>query len=108
MKKLQKVNFVRMLNKLHKEATKKTAKYGNITDEEINKIVQKCRHAWKANAKRTIDELAALVKANSKPSKAGFAVKSVEKIGNLADRRKRWRSGLQIRLSYQGRLCPSF
>jgi hypothetical protein len=33
--------------------------------------------AWKAEAKKTIDELADLVKRTSKPSKAGFAVASI-------------------------------
>ncbi len=33
--------------------------------------------AWKAEAKRTIDELEELVKRTSKPSKAGFALKSI-------------------------------
>ncbi len=33
--------------------------------------------AWKEDAKRTIDELTELVKAHSKPSKAGFAVESI-------------------------------
>lgn len=32
---------------------------------------------WKEEAKRTIDELAVLVKKHSKPSKPGFAVASI-------------------------------
>lgn len=33
--------------------------------------------AWKADAKKTLNELEALVKKHSKPSKAGFALKSI-------------------------------
>ena len=33
--------------------------------------------AWRAEAKKTIDELAELIKKHSKPSKAGFALKSI-------------------------------
>jgi replication-associated recombination protein RarA len=33
--------------------------------------------AWKSDARKTLNELEILVKKNSKPSKVGFAVKSI-------------------------------
>jgi hypothetical protein len=33
--------------------------------------------AWRAEAKRTVEEMAEIIKKYSKPSKAGFAVKSI-------------------------------
>jgi hypothetical protein len=40
--------------------------------------------AWREEARRTIDELAEIVKKHSKPSKAGFAVESIREDRNAA------------------------
>ncbi len=44
MKELKIPNFVKMLEEIHKKTSKRIAKYGEITDREINAIVQKQRH----------------------------------------------------------------
>ena len=48
---------------------------GIKTSEEVRKYLEGI--AWKAEAKRTLDKLEIVVRKYSKPSKAGFAVKSV-------------------------------
>ncbi|MDE1873766.1 MAG: AbrB/MazE/SpoVT family DNA-binding domain-containing protein [Candidatus Micrarchaeota archaeon] len=47
MKELKIPDFIKTLESIHGKTNKRMAKYGKITDKEINEIVQKYRHGQK-------------------------------------------------------------
>jgi len=61
--------------RIRKGTTKRLKKLGINSSERAREYLEDL--AWKAEAKRTINGLEELIKRTSKPSKAGFALKSI-------------------------------
>lgn len=61
--------------RVRRGSKKRLRKLGINTSEQVKAYLEAL--VWKEEAKRTIDELVVLVKKNSKPSKPGFALRSI-------------------------------
>lgn len=61
--------------RIKKGTSKRLRKLGINSSKKIKEYLEDL--AWRAEAKKTIDEMEEIIRRYSKPSKAGFAVKSI-------------------------------